>query len=47
MRFGKFRFNSIKEFLEIQKLAIQSGIKTINELETFLKNNCGDKLIKY
>lgn len=46
MRFGKFRFNSFKEFQQIQNLAIANGVGTIEELEKFLQSNCSDKILK-
>lgn len=36
MRFGKYRFNSIKEFQQLQNLAIANGVGTVEEFEKFL-----------
>ena len=46
MRFGKYRFNSIKEFQHISSLAAMSGAETVEEFEKFLSANCSDKIIK-
>lgn len=46
MRFGKFRFDSFKEFQHIQNLAIESGAGTVEEFEKFLSQNCSDKIVK-
>lgn len=46
MRYGKFMFNSFKEFQQIQNLAVANGVGTSEELEKFLYANCSDKLIK-
>lgn len=46
MRFGKYRFNSIKEFQHISSLAAANGIETLKEFEQFLSTNCSDKIIK-
>ena len=46
MRFGKFRFNSFKEFQQLQNLAIESGVGTVEEFEKFLSANCSDKIVK-
>lgn len=45
MRFGKYRFNSIKEF-QLQNLAIANGVGTVEEFEKFLSKNCSDKIVK-
>ena len=46
MRFGKFRFNSFKEFQQLQNLAIANGVGTVEEFEKFLSENCSDKIVK-
>ena len=46
MRFGKYRFNSIKEFQQLQNLAIANGVGTWEEFTKFLSANCSDKIIK-
>ena len=46
MRFGKFRFNSFKEFQQLQNLAIANGVGTVEEFEKFLSVNCSDKIVK-
>ena len=45
MRFGKFRFNSFKEFQDIQNLAIAKGLRTGEEFEKFLQANYSHKKI--
>ena len=46
MRFGKYRFNSFKEFQQLQNLAIANGVGTVEEFEKFLSANCSHKMIK-
>ena len=46
MRFGKFRFDSFKEFQQLQNLAIANDVRTLEEFEKFLSTNCSDKIIK-
>lgn len=46
MRFGKFRFNSFIEFQQLQNLAIESGVGTVEEFKQFLQTNCSDKIVK-
>jgi len=46
MRFGKFRFDSFKEFQQLQNLAIANGVGTVEEFEKFLSANCKEKMIK-
>lgn len=46
MKYGKYMFKDFKEFQHIQSLAIESGVRTNEELEKFLSENCSDKLIK-
>ena len=46
MRFGKFRFNTFKEFQQLQNLAIANGVGTVEEFEKFLQTNCNIKIIK-
>ena len=46
MRFGKFRFNSFKEFQQLQYLAVEKGVGTVEEFEKFLSENCSDKIVK-
>lgn len=46
MRFGKFRFNTFKEFQQLQNLAIANGVGTVEEFEKFLQANCNIKIIK-
>ena len=46
MRFGKFRFNSLKEFQQLQYLAVEKGVGTVEEFEKFLQANCNIKIIK-
>lgn len=45
MRFGKFRFNSFKEFQQLQNLAIENGVGTLEEFEKFLQANYSHKKI--
>lgn len=46
MRFGKFVFVSFKEFQQLQNLAVENGVGTLEEFEKFLKDNYSHKLIK-
>jgi hypothetical protein len=46
MKYGKFRFDSIKEFQQIQSLAVANGVGTAQELEKFLLENYSNKLVK-
>ncbi|MFY9088921.1 hypothetical protein [Arcobacter aquimarinus] len=46
MRFGKFRFDSFKEFQQLQSLAAANGVGTVEEFEKFLSVNCSDKIVK-
>ena len=46
MKFGRFKFESFKEFQHIQNLAIEKGARTNEEFEKFLSDNYSDKLVK-
>ncbi len=46
MKFGKFLFDSFKEFQQIQSLAVANGAGTNEEFEKFLCENYSNKLIK-
>lgn len=46
MRFGKYRFNSIKEFQQVSSLAAANDVRTLEEFEKFLQVNCSNKIIK-
>lgn len=46
MKFGKYMFESFKEFQHIQSLAAANGVRTNEELEKFLSENYSDKLVK-
>ena len=46
MKFGKFRFESFKEFQTISNLAVTNGIGTSEEFEKFLKTNYSHKIVK-
>jgi hypothetical protein len=46
MKYGKFRFDSFKEFQQIQSLAVANGVETPQELEKFLLENYSNKLVK-
>lgn len=46
MKYGKFRFDSFKEFQQIQSLAVANGVGTNEELEKFLLDNYSNKLVK-
>ena len=45
-KFGKYIFNSFKEFQDVQNLAIASGLETMKEFTEFLSANYSHKLIK-
>ena len=45
-KFGKYVFESFKEFQHIQNLAIEKGARTNEEFEKFLQANCNIKIIK-
>ncbi len=46
MKFGKYMFESFKEFQHVKKVAFANGVETLGEFEIYLKNNFSDKLIK-
>ncbi|WP_418179746.1 hypothetical protein ACNSOO_04590 [Aliarcobacter lanthieri] len=46
MKFGKYIFDSFKEFQAIQNLAIAKGLGTFLEFEKFLNENYSHKLVK-
>lgn len=45
-KFGKYIFDSIKEFQDVQNLAIASGLETMQEFTEFLSVNYSHKLVK-
>ena len=45
-KFGKYIFNSFKEFQDVQNLAIASGLETMKEFTEFLSANYRHKLVK-
>ena len=45
-KFGKYVFESFKEFQDVQNLAIASGLETMKEFTEFLSANYSHKLIK-
>ena len=45
-KFGKYVFESFKEFQDVQNLAITSGLETMKEFTEFLRANYSHKLIK-
>ena len=45
-KFGKYIFNSFKEFQDVQNLAIKSGLETMQEFTEFLSANYSHKLVK-
>jgi hypothetical protein len=45
-KFGKYIFNSFKEFQDVQNLAIASGLETMKEFTEFLGTNYSHKLVK-
>lgn len=45
-KFGKYIFDSFKEFQDIQNLAIANGLETMKEFTEFLSVNYSHKLIK-
>ena len=46
VKFGKYIFNSFKEFQDVQNLAIASGLETMKEFTEFLSANYSHKLVK-
>lgn len=46
MKFGKFIFESFKQFQEIQNLAIEKGLETGDEFNKFLNDNLTQLSIK-
>ena len=45
-KFGKYIFNSFKEFQDVKNLSIASGLETIQEFTEFLSANYSHKLVK-
>lgn len=45
MRFGKYIFNSFKEFQQVSSLAAANDVRTLEEFEKFLSVNCSDKIV--
>ena len=45
MKYGKYLFKDLKEFITIQPQAKEKGFETIEDFEKFLELNCSDKKI--
>ncbi len=46
MKYGKYMFESFKEFQQVQNLAIANNVRTMKEFTEFLRANYSQKLIK-
>ena len=46
MKYGKYMFESFKEFQQILSLATANGVGTGEKFFNFLRENYSDKLIK-
>ncbi len=46
MKFGKYIFNSFEQFQDLQLLAKDKGLETLEELNKFFEEKFNEKLIK-
>ncbi|WP_164966438.1 hypothetical protein [Aliarcobacter skirrowii] len=46
MKFGKYLFESLEEFQQVQNLAMANNVRTMKEFTEFLRTNYSQKLIK-
>ncbi|OCL85983.1 hypothetical protein AAX26_01632 [Aliarcobacter thereius] len=45
MKFGKYLFESLEEFQQVQNLAMANNVRTMKEFSKFLRLNCSQYLV--